>query len=218
MRGIVLLLAAGEGTRLGSDGPKAFYELDGKTLLKRSLDAIARAQLVDACVVALRKGFAIDGARSNVIVVSGGTTRQESAWLALGAAPAAEAVLVHDAARALAPPSLFDAVLRELDECEAVIPAIPLRDTVKEIESDHVAATLDRSRLALVQTPQGFRTNVYRRAHEEARDAGFIGTDDAALVERTGVKIRVIPGDDRNIKITTMHDVHVAEALLHAER
>ncbi len=213
----MLLLAAGEGTRLGEQGPKAFYELGGMTLLRRAFLAASGAELVDSIVIAAPKGRAdrvASDVGSDVVVVEGGETRQLSAASALAAAPHAHAYLVHDAARALAPSSLFDAVLRALDGCDAVAPALPLSDTVKQIEDDRIVNTLDRSTLVAVQTPQGFRGDVYRRAHEAASQDGFDGTDDAALVERLGVTVRIIPGDDRNLKITTAHDVRVAEALL----
>lgn len=219
MRGVVLLLAAGRGARLGADQPKAFLELDGRTLLLRAAEAALDAELVESVVVAAPDGSLARAVRelsslARVEVVPGGETRQASARAALAAAPDAGAYLVHDAARALAPSTLFDACLRELDECEAVVPALPLSDTVKEVSSDHIVRTLDRSTLAVVQTPQAFRAAAYRRAHERAERDGFVGTDDAALVERLGVAVRIIPGDDRNVKITTVHDVAVAEALL----
>lgn len=219
MRGVVLLLAAGRGTRLGSDQPKAFLELDGRTLLRRAAEAALDAELVDSVVVAAPDGSLARAVRelsslAGVEVVPGGATRQASARAALVAAPDSGAYLVHDAARALAPSQLFDACLRELDECEAVVPALPLSDTVKEVSSDRIVRTLDRSSLVGVQTPQAFHAVVYRRAHEGADRDGFVGTDDSALVERLGVAVRIIPGDDRNVKITTVHDVAVAEALL----
>jgi 2-C-methyl-D-erythritol 4-phosphate cytidylyltransferase len=224
LRGVVLLLAAGVGARLGSSGPKALTELDGSPIVCRAFEAIESAELVDGVVVAVPSGHerrfaSLLPPRATIVeVVTGGSSRQASARAALDAAPAAEAYLVHDAARPLAPPSLFDACLRELDRCEAVCPAMPLADTIKETEGDHVTRTLDRSKLVAAQTPQGFRADVYRRAHERAAGDGFDGTDDTVLVERIGVEVCIIPGDDRNMKITTAHDVAVAEALLRVPR
>lgn len=224
MRGIVLLLAAGEGTRLGSPQPKALAELDGSPIVCRAFEAIEAAELVDGVVVAVPEGhqrmFAslLPPRASIVEVVEGGPSRQASALAALRAAPAAGAFLVHDAARPLAPASLFDACLRELDSCDAVCPALPMIDTVKQIEGWRIVATLDRSVLVRAQTPQGFRADVYRRAHEQAAADGFDGTDDTVLVERIGAEVRIIPGDDRNVKITTAHDIAVAEALLRVPR
>jgi 2-C-methyl-D-erythritol 4-phosphate cytidylyltransferase len=220
MRGVVLLLAAGEGSRLDGGEAKAFVELCGVPIVRRSAEAAASAELVDGLVVAAPPGLearmktVLEGLGTAVTVVTGGDTRQASAASALAAVEGAEAVAVHDAARALCPPSLFDICLRELDECSGVCPALPVSDTIKEVAEDVVVATLDRRRLAAVQTPQAFRTDVYRFAHESADRDGVVATDDAALVERTGTPVLVIPGDPRNVKITTAHDLVIAEALL----
>jgi 2-C-methyl-D-erythritol 4-phosphate cytidylyltransferase len=150
--------------------------------------------------------------------VTGGPTRQASAALALAAVPDdAEAVLIHDAARALAPSALFDAVLRELDSCDAVVPGRPVVDTIKQTEEGRVVATLDRSSLVAVETPQGIRADVYRRAHERAAADGSIATDDVSLVERLGVTVRVITSVMPNPKITHRLDVVLAEALLRSD-
>jgi 2-C-methyl-D-erythritol 4-phosphate cytidylyltransferase len=153
-----------------------------------------------------------------VRIVVGGPTRQSSAAAALDAAGDADAFLVHDAARPLAPGALFDACLLELDGCDAVCPAVPVVDTIKETSDNVIVATVDRTKLVRAQTPQGFRADVYRKAHEAALADGFDGTDDAALVARIGVTVRIIGGDDRNIKITTQHDADVAALLLKAPR
>jgi 2-C-methyl-D-erythritol 4-phosphate cytidylyltransferase len=224
LKGVVLLLAAGEGARLGGSEPKAFLDLAGTPVIRHAYEAILSAELVEAIVVAAPAGYErrieslLPPDSKPVTIVTGGVTRQASAAAALDAAPTGDAYLVHDAARALAPSALFDAVLRELDECEAVVPALPLVDTIKETAEDHVVRTIDRSALVAVQTPQGFRADVYRRAHAAAAKDGFAGTDDAALVERLGVRVRIVPGDDRNMKITTAHDAAVAEGLLGAGR
>jgi 2-C-methyl-D-erythritol 4-phosphate cytidylyltransferase len=220
MRGVVLLLAAGGGVRLDNDTPKAFVELCGVPILRRAAQAASGADLVDALVVAVPAGLE---ARADEVlrelgkpvrVVAGGPTRQASAVAALVEAPEAEAVAVHDAARALCPSTLFDVCLRELDDCEAVCPAVPVADTIKELSEDEITRTLDRTRLAAAQTPQTFRAEVYRRAHEAAARDGVDATDDAALVERLGVTVRIVPGDLGNLKITTEQDLAIAEALL----
>ena len=220
MRGVVLLLAAGAGSRLDGGVHKAFVDLCGRPILRRAADAACAAELVESVVAAVPAGLEerarelLAGAGKPEVCVAGGATRQASAAAALEAAPPARAVAVHDAARALCPPPLFDVCLRALDTYEAVCPVMPASETVKEVVDGAVARTLDRSRLVTAQTPQAFRMDVYRRAHGSAARQGFEGTDDAALVELAGVPVHVVEGDARNIKITTRHDLVVAAALL----
>lgn len=223
MRGVVLLLAAGGGVRLLAKGPKAFVNVGGVPIVRRAADAACAAELVDELVVAVPAGTedeasgALAGAVKPVRVVTGGPTRQASAAAALAAVGDPEAIVVHDAARALCPPEYFDLCLGELDRCEAVCVGLPVRDTIKEVENEIVRSTLDRSHLVAAQTPQAFRSEVYRRAHDAAARDGVVATDDAALVERLGVAVRIIPGlFPTNIKITTPGDLQIAEALLAA--
>lgn len=220
MRGVVLLLAAGSGARLDDQEPKAFVQVAGISILRRAAASAAAAELVDRVVVAVPSGREdeakqlLSGLPKPVTVVAGGSERQASAAAALAAAGDVDAVAVHDAARALCPPALFDLCLRELDTTEAVCPAVPASDTIKEVSGDIIVRTLDRRTLAAAQTPQTFRAEIYRRAHAEAERDGMIATDDCALVERIGATVRIVPGDDRNIKITTPRDLALAEALL----
>jgi 2-C-methyl-D-erythritol 4-phosphate cytidylyltransferase len=220
LRGVLLLLAAGEGSRLDEGSPKAFADVCGTALVRRAADAACSADLVDSLVVAVPSGLeqhaesVLDGLNKPLVIVTGGETRQASALAASRRAPDAGAFAVHDAARAVCPTELFDACLRALDDVEAVCPAVAVSDTIKEIRDDDVVRTLDRAALVAVQTPQAFRADVYRRAHDAAARDGVVATDDAALVERLGVVVRVIPGDVRNVKITTKHDLAVVEALL----
>jgi 2-C-methyl-D-erythritol 4-phosphate cytidylyltransferase len=148
------------------------------------------------------------------MVVAGGATRQESVARGLAAVPAEfEIVLVHDAARALTPPELIDAVAAAVrDGHGAVIPALPVVDTVKRVgESGEVVTTVDRSELRAVQTPQGFRREVLVKAHAQA---GGEHTDDAGMVERLGLPVHCVPGSDLAMKITRPIDLVIAEALL----
>lgn len=217
MRGVVLILAAGSGERLLTGSPKAFVEIGGVPIVRRAAEAASEAGLVDAIVVAgppgheARTAELLEGLSKPVRIVPGGASRQASAASALAAAEDAQAVVVHDAARALCRPDLFDQCLVELDEVEAVCTAVRVTDTIKDVERDVVHATLDRARLVAAQTPQAFRADLYRRAHAEARAEE---TDDAALVEAVGATVRVIPGDPSNIKVTTPDDLIVAEAIL----
>ncbi len=148
------------------------------------------------------------------IVVAGGDTRSESVRRGLAAIPNdAEVIVVHDAARPLAAPDLFEAVVATVTsgEASAAICATALHDTIKEVDPDRrVTATLDRSALVAVQTPQAFAADLLRRAHGEGAEA----TDDAALVERLGATVIVVPGDTANFKITTATDLRAAQRAL----
>jgi 2-C-methyl-D-erythritol 4-phosphate cytidylyltransferase len=202
--------------------PKGLVQLRGVPLVRIAANAAAAADGVGSIVVAAPIGFvedvqdALAGLSTLARVVEGGVTRQASAAAALKHADAADAIVVHDAARALCGPEVFDRCLRELDRAAAVCVATPVADTIKDVRSTIVNATLDRSNLWAAQTPQAFRAEVYRRAHAAAARDGVTATDDAALVERLGVRVRVIPGDPTNIKITTAADLRIAEALLGA--
>ncbi len=212
--------AAGSGQRLGSGGPKALHVLGGQSLLRRSAQMLA--ELVDVLVVAVPADHEAEvrhdlaGLPCPVLVVVGGATRQHSVAAGLAALDTGtEFVLVHDAARPLMPPAVAVAVLAALrDGLAAVIPVIPIADTLKTLGSDgQVAAAVDRSRLVAVQTPQGFRYNVLAHAHRAGLDPL---TDDAGLVEAIGVPVHTVPGDPVGFKITTPYDVVIAEALLAA--
>lgn len=146
-------------------------------------------------------------------VVAGGPTRSASVRCGLAAVPErADVIIIHDAARPLAPPTLFAAVADAAADTGAAICALPVRDTIKRVDGGLVTETLDRSALVAVQTPQAFGAGLLRRAHASGAEA----TDDAALVERLGVPVRVVPGDAGNFKITTPADLRAAEQSLGA--
>ncbi len=226
----VVIVAAGSGSRLGADGPKAFVEVEGTALLThavcRAVASVDIAYLVvvapphhlteaAGCVAAGIAGVAgpvVDGLVT--AVVPGGPERGDSVMAGLAVLPAdIEVVLVHDAARALAPAALFDAVVAAVRGGHpAVVPGLPVVDTIKEVdEAGVVRATPVRARLRAVQTPQGFDRAVLDRAHAAAADQA---TDDAALVERLGLPVLVIPGDLLAHKITTPADLGLAALLL----
>jgi 2-C-methyl-D-erythritol 4-phosphate cytidylyltransferase len=159
----------------------------------------------------------VDGL-ARIDVVEGAQTRQGSVRAALAAAPAAyQVILVHDAARAFAPPDLIERVAAAVrDGHDAVIPVLPVVDTVKQVDdSDHVVGTVDRALLRAVQTPQGFRRTTLQAAHEAAVDGDV--TDDAGLVERIGVRVFCVPGSVDALKITRPADLAFAEALLRGD-
>ncbi|MEN9516181.1 MAG: hypothetical protein RLZZ159_47 [Actinomycetota bacterium] len=210
-----IIAGAGMGHRLGAQLPKALIQLDGVTLVERAFTALST--VVDEIVITAPAGFE-DQFRSIVgesaKVITGGVLRSDSVNLALNSlSPTVKNVLVHDAARALASSELAKKVLQELQSGEAaVIPALSVVDTIKEVDRDgYVRSTPDRSVLRAIQTPQGFNVEVLRRAHQASEDA----TDDAALVEALGVKVKTIAGEARAMKITNPEDLAIAVTYIH---
>src|ERR671910_1295358 len=207
---VALLVAAGSGERLGAGRPKAFVVVAGRPMIEWSLDAL-RAAGIHEIVVALPPG---EAAPHDCRAVPGGTTRSESVRAALAAAPPGD-VVVHDAARPLATPAHFRDTLAALAGADCAVAAAPLTDTVKEAGGDRlVVATLDRSRLWAIQTPQAFRREALERAPDVSGDVLAQATDDAWLVERTGATVRVVESTPANLKVTTPHDLAIAEHLL----
>jgi 2-C-methyl-D-erythritol 4-phosphate cytidylyltransferase len=229
--------AAGRGERLGPGGPKALRELAGLPLLVHAVRALGAARAV-AEVVVVAPGDAVDEVRAlmrgdtvlqsedvRVLVVAGGRTRQESVRLGLAAlGDDVDVVLVHDAARPLVPVDLVDRVVQAVRTgADAVIPVLPLADTVKRVdEAGRVDATIDRSTLRAVQTPQGFARAVLEEAHHaastDADDEATAATDDAGLVERLGTTVHAVPGAEEAFKVTRPIDLLLAEAVLSRRR
>lgn len=150
----------------------------------------------------------------DVSVVSGGATRQESVWRGLQALSGqCGGVLVHDGARCLVTADVIQRCMASVEECGTGVAAVPVTDTIKTVSNANIALdTPNRTSLRAVQTPQGFKTDLLRRAHEQAQRDGFLGTDDASLVERLGVPVQLTAGNRRNIKLTTPEDLLMAEA------
>ena len=245
-RVIALVAAAGQGTRLGAPIPKAYVELDGVPLLARSVRLLLDSCRVDEVIVLVSPDMEDTAARvladaqladAPVRLVHGGGERADSVWAGLQAAAADAAstgapagasagadagnqdaiVLVHDAARALTPPDMVARIVdRVAAGASAVIPVLPVADTIKEIDGDSVLATPDRSRLRAVQTPQGFDLATLIRANEAyfASSQDFIATDDASLMEWLGATVVTVPGDAMAFKITTPLDLTLARAVL----
>ena len=209
-----IIAGAGMGHRLGADIPKALIQIQGITLLERAFTSLSK--VVDEIIITAPAGYeeqfkALVGQSAEV--VTGGVLRSDSIRVALKAlSPSVESVLIHDAARALASSALAARVLDELRSGQsAVIPVLKVIDTIKEIDRDgFVRATPDRSSLVAAQTPQGFNRQVLERAHSASDDA----TDDAALVEAIGVKVKTIEGEVSAFKITTKEDIGQALLLL----
>jgi 2-C-methyl-D-erythritol 4-phosphate cytidylyltransferase len=209
---VALLVAAGSGERLGAGRPKAFVDLAGRPMLAWSLEAIRAAGITDV-VVAAPPEMAGEGL-PGVTVVPGGATRSESVRAALAAAPPGD-VVVHDAARPLVTPEHFTRTLAALVGADCAIAAARVTDTVKEAGADgRVTATLDRERLWAVQTPQAFRREALERALDVGDELLARATDDAWLVERAGGRVCVVESTAENLKVTTPHDLRVAELLL----
>jgi 2-C-methyl-D-erythritol 4-phosphate cytidylyltransferase len=207
--------AAGSGVRLGPGDPKALRLLAGRSLLFHAVARLRAAASIDAVVVAVPAGCEQQIAQElSVVTVTGGATRQESVRAALDAlAPEVDVVLVHDAARPLAPVALIEAVAAAvLGGAPAVVPGVPVDDTVKRVGADGIVhETPPRESLRAIQTPQGFRRSVLERAHAQQ---GASITDDAGLVELLGEPVLVIPGAADAFKITRLDDFARAEALL----
>jgi 2-C-methyl-D-erythritol 4-phosphate cytidylyltransferase len=216
---VALIVAAGRGERLGSGRPKALVPLCGKPMLEWSVAALQAVPAVTQIIVALPADD-LEAAPAGTLAVPGGLQRSHSVRNALAACADHDVVIVHDAARPLATPQLFEQALLELDrhaDAAAVIAAAPVADTIKEVAGDGatVARTLDRSRLWAVQTPQVFRRAALERALTDASDDELArATDDAWLVERAGGIVRILGADPGNMKITTREDLRVAELLL----
>ena len=232
--------AAGRGERLGPGAPKALRGLGGVPLLVHAVRALSRARAVTLVVVVApadgvdrvrslldQAGLDGSGGGPQLRVVAGGGTRQESVRLGLAVLPPeVDVVLVHDAARPLVPVSVVDAVARAVDQgAEAVVPAVPLADTVKLVgpadapgRPEPVLGTPDRATLRAVQTPQGFRRDLLQSVHDKALSDAVDATDDAGLVERYGGQVMVVPGHEEAFKVTRPLDLVLAEAVLARRR
>ena len=210
-----IVVAGGSGRRFGQ--MKQFSLLGGRPVLEWAVAACRPCSAGVVLVVpAAPGGLDPHGADA---VVTGGATRAESVRCGLTAVPAeADVIVVHDAARPLASPALFDAVIDGVDSggADGAVPGIPPSDTIKAVdESGRVTSTLDRATLVAVQTPQAFRAAVLRRAHEHTPSSA---TDDAMLVEALGGTVQVVPGEPGNLKITGPGDLEAAERLLAARK
>ncbi|SNV20012.1 Bifunctional enzyme IspD/IspF [Dermatophilus congolensis] len=231
MRVAVIVVAAGAGSRLGADRPKALVEMAGRPLLSWAMERVAQVSAVSTIVVVApathmdvaeavaHEGVTASGVSTaqapDVVVVPGGAQRSDSVARGLAEVEklGADVVLVHDAARALAPVTLFENVIAAVDGGDAaVIPGLAVTDTIKYVDGDDIVdSTPARASLRAVQTPQGFRTDVLVRAHREVTDQE--ATDDASLVEHLGESVRVIPGHPQADKITTPDDLERIAAL-----
>jgi 2-C-methyl-D-erythritol 4-phosphate cytidylyltransferase len=216
---VALIVAAGRGERLGSGRPKALVTLGGRPMLEWSVEALRSVPAIERIVVAL-PADALGNAPEGTFAVAGGAVRSASVREALLACPEGDPVVVHDAARPLAPARLFERALAQLERsgADAAVAAAPVSDTIKEVDPSDgrtVTRTLDRAQLWAVQTPQVFRRDALERALMGAGDDVLeAATDDAWLVEQAGGRVEVVESSPANIKITTPTDLTLAEMLL----
>lgn len=233
MKVIAIIPAAGVGTRMAPGGKRAqpskqFFEINGAPILIHTLRVFARNPQVSQILVALRKNemekfrqqLEKEKLAGKVGLVEGGEHRQESVANALASLKAAkdDIVLVHDAVRPFVDDEIIGNVIREVEKHGAAIAGLPAVDTIKQVERTAdgaiITSTIPRERVVQAQTPQGFRYELIKRAFDSATADGYIGTDEASLVERLGESVSVVMGSARNIKITTPADMELAEFLM----
>ena len=220
---IAIIAAAGQGTRLGADLPKAYVELAGRTLMERSVRAMIDAG-VDHIIVVIMPAMEETARRiladyPDVQLVHGAGERVDSVWRGIQAIPTTDddaVVLIHDSARALTPPDMICRVAQAVTgDVRAVIPVLPVADTIKRVADTVVVDTPARADLRIVQTPQAFRLGTLCEANQTYfRDPSFVVTDDASLVEHLNIPVHCVPGDLLAMKITTPIDLTLAAALL----
>jgi 2-C-methyl-D-erythritol 4-phosphate cytidylyltransferase len=225
MRCTVIIPAAGSGTRFGAPLPKQFIPLLDVPILIRTLRAIEQASAVQNIIIAASPdfhSFIADLAREYGImkiaaIIEGGKERQDSIFNALQTSICASSdiILVHDAVRPFITPDFVESIIEAAWKHGAVVPGLVPKETIKECdEAGLVQTTHERSRLRAIQTPQGFRRELLTEAYSKARQQGFLGTDDASVVEFAGIPVHIIAGREENIKITTPLDFRWAEFLL----
>lgn len=210
----VIVVAAGRGSRFGGDLPKQFLKIGEKTVLERAIEPFQDHHAVDGIIVAASEEY-LEYCRmlcsrfhKTEAVVCGGEQRQDSVFACLEKVNDG-LVLVHDGARPFVTRDVIDRVIDGAYNHGASVPCVPVKDTIRQTKDSGglLSATLDRSSLFCVQTPQGFNTEILKRAYEKAKTDGFVGTDDAGLVERLGEPVPITEGDYANIKITTREDL-----------
>jgi 2-C-methyl-D-erythritol 4-phosphate cytidylyltransferase len=220
----LLIPAAGMGKRMGSDRNKLLITLLGQPLLAWTLIAAESAKSISwiGMIGQPEERADLDLLLSNISVsktvqfIQGGATRQESVYNGLQGLPdSAERVLIHDGARCLATPDLFDRCAASLATCQGLIAAVSVKDTIKIVDNMGIVVdTPDRANLWAAQTPQGFEVKLLKACHDKGRALGWEVTDDAALFEKCSLPVTIVPGEETNLKITTPVDLAIAEFIL----
>lgn len=225
MANYAIIVAAGSGARFGSEMPKQFLLLRDRPILAHTLQRFEAATAIADVVVVAAKTWS-DYIKREIVerfqfkkcraIVAGGERRQDSVWAGLQALKPASSslVVVHDAVRPLFSQALLEKVLAGCEKFEGCIPALALRDTVKQISGEEVTGTIARETLRLAQTPQAFRSKMLLQAFARAEREQFYGTDEAVLVEHNGGRIAWVEGEETNLKITMPGDLKIAELFL----
>lgn len=219
----LLIPAAGSGKRMGADRNKLLLSLLDQPILQWTLEAaIASEAITWIGVIAqphdypeFQKIFNRLNTDKPIRLIQGGTTRQASVFNGLKALPSdGDRVLIHDGARCLATPKLFDRCDQSLQTMQGFIAAVPVKDTIKIVDGQTIIDTPNRDHLWAAQTPQGFQVDLLKNAHLEAVKLGWEVTDDAALFEKVGLPVQIVIGEETNLKVTTPQDLAIAEFIL----
>ncbi|MBS9389633.1 2-C-methyl-D-erythritol 4-phosphate cytidylyltransferase [Dolichospermum sp. UHCC 0315A] len=220
----LLIPAAGSGKRMGADRNKLLLQVRSKPLIAWTLLAAEAASSISWIGIVSQppdwddfKSIIADlKLKKTIVFIPGGSTRQESVYNGLQALPTnAGQVLIHDGARCLATPDLFNACSEAILHCSGLIAAVPVKDTIKVVDdNDIIKNTPERKQLWAAQTPQGFDVKLLKQCHAEGVRQGWEVTDDAALFEKCGIEVRIVPGEETNLKITTPQDLAIAEFIL----
>ena len=224
MNAVAVIVAGGQGTRIEGKLPKQFLNLGDKPILAHCVQSFEACETVDQIVLVVPEDY-LEYCSQTIVdqhdfkkvkkIVCGGKERQDSVYLGLKACPNSTTVVaIHDGVRPFVSPQKISESIRLCEEKKAVILAVPAKDTIKRVEGNSVVTTLDRKKLWLVQTPQVFEYPFILNAYEKANEEGFVGTDDAMLVERLGQEVAVVEGEYQNIKITTVEDLVMAEKFI----
>jgi 2-C-methyl-D-erythritol 4-phosphate cytidylyltransferase len=220
-----IIVAAGQGLRMGGTISKQYLPLGDASILSRTLSVFTQSDLFDEIILVVAaadmtfcRQWVVDALRSpsTIEIIAGGQDRQESVFLGLGASRGQgdDVVLIHDGVRPFVSAEVLLQCLEAATTNGACLTAVAACDTLKQVGDDgQIVQTLPRDAVWLAQTPQGFRLGLIREAHHQARQEGFAGTDDAQLVERLGQTVTIVPGSRMNIKITTPDDLLMAQAI-----
>ncbi|MBD2514854.1 2-C-methyl-D-erythritol 4-phosphate cytidylyltransferase [Nostoc sp. FACHB-973] len=220
----LLIPAAGIGKRMGSNRNKLLLQVRSQPIIAWTLLAAQAASKISWIGIISQptdwpdfKAILADLKLTKPVeLILGGSTRQESVYNGLQALPAnAEQVLIHDGARCLVTPDLFNSCAQAIGQCPGLIAAVPVKDTIKVVDGQGIIqSTPDRQQLWAAQTPQGFDVKLLKQCHAEGVRQGWEVTDDAALFERCGIQVRIVEGEETNLKVTTPQDLAIAEFIL----